>query len=305
MAEGHSRFPEFERLLEKKLPSVYHEESFLGFFSAIGILISIIGVFVLLFGQDIHSWVSALGLLIFFFGFLVLIVSILRGLSDRRKYRFQGLSRFLISDAIMYIDSQIVPSGVFESTDSGHDSTAFSNSWLVSKREKFIIFMKATAGLISWPSEIVEPIEHDIKNNQERLPVFITAIIAIFIVLVLPNYFLLMSEVFMLVIIGLFLLICCTIQWPFAAGYIVFRNWFFFRGGWILDVRRSDSIQLEESLTEILSLLQSQFPYPLRFFFIKEYPLLTYTGRIETADVGVRLREAVLYPSDTAIGTTC
>jgi ABC-type multidrug transport system fused ATPase/permease subunit len=299
MVEGKARFPEFEKYLERGGFSVYHEDSLLDYRSFTGILITIIGVFFVIFTSPYNSDYVVLAILPSIFGFLLVIVSILMNKSNQHLYRYQGFSRHRISEAIMFIDSQLAQTKKSESTVPYHDNAPFSNYELISKRENFILFLKDTRGLITWPAELIIPIEKSLQNNQKHLSSFIATLVTIFVILVLATYFLLMSGFYWLVVVGVLLLVFCTIECPIASVIYMVKNKHVFKGEWIVDVRRSEFIQLEDSLKEIFSLLSSQFPYPLRFFLVHEYPQLEYTGRMKTTKSNVQLREAVLYPADT------
>ena len=63
-------------------------------------------------------------------------------------------------------------------------------------------------------------------------------------------------------------------------------------------MKKTDSIELEETLSEIFALLQTEYRYPLRFYLVKDYPQLKYTGRTKTSETLVQLKEAVFYPRD-------
>jgi hypothetical protein len=304
MVEGQTHFPEFEKYLERGSLSVYHEDSIFDYRSFIGILILFIGAFFIFFRSPDNYDFLILGTLLFSSGFLLLIASILMNRSKQKLYKYQGLSRHRISEAIMFIDARLLQPSVFDSTEPNHENVIFSSQELISKRDSFLLFLKSTEGLVTWPSELIHPIESELQNNQKNLPLYLAVSVIIFIILVLTNYFLLMAGNLLIVAMGFLLLISCTIQWPLAVVIITLKNMHVFRSEWILDVRRSDSIGLEESLIEIFSLLGSRFPFPLRFFVVKEYPPLTYTGRMKPSKSKVQLREAVLYPTNLAADTT-
>jgi hypothetical protein len=300
MVEGRARFPMFEKLLEGESTSVYHEELLVDRRIVVGVLIIIIGVVCLIFSTPGSPILFPLGLSLFLIGFLAILADIILNIFERRQYRFHGLSRMLMSKAIAYIDSQLTKSKDLVSTVPDDSNVAFSNYELISMRDDFIRFLESTTGLLTWPSDIITPIENDLQNNQRHLSTFVGVLVAIFIILVVSNYFLLISGSFWLVAIGLFLLVCCTIQCPIVSGGFMIKNRRMFRSDWIANVKRSDSIQLEESLTDIFSLLSSQFSYPLRLYVVKEYSQLTYTGRLKSTKSHIQLREAVLYPVDAA-----
>ncbi|MDH4214270.1 MAG: hypothetical protein OEV85_10145 [Candidatus Thorarchaeota archaeon] len=294
MVDGNSSFPEFERLLEKDARSVYHEDNLIDARFGIGMLLAVIGLTIILLGSSLSSFIS-LGLALITLGLLIMIATIMMNQSKQRKYKFYGLSRSLISEAIMYIDIQISQSKDSESSVRSDEIPQFSSSEIVSKRDKFLLFLRSTKGLITWPSETINPIEETLRINREKLPSFLTCLIVIFFVLAIATYFLLISGILLVVAIGLILLIC-TIQYPFTILQFLRKNLHVFKGEWISDVPRSEQIQLEESLNEIFSRLQSEFLYPLRFFVVREYPSLKYTGRMKTSSSLIRLKEAILYP---------
>jgi ABC-type multidrug transport system fused ATPase/permease subunit len=305
MVEGKTCFPEFEKYLERGSLSVYHEDSLFDYRSFIGILIVFIGAFFIFCRNPDNYDFLILGTLIFFFGFLLLIVSLLMSKSKQKLYKYQGLSRHRISEAIMFIDALLPQPSVFESTEPNHENAIFSSQEMISKRDSFLLFLKATKGLVTWPSELINRLEGELQNNQKNLPFCVATSVIVFIILVVINYFLLMSGNLLIVVLGFLLFISCTIEWPLAVVIITLKNRHVFKGEWILDVRKSDSIGLEESLLEIFSLLGSYFPFPLRFFVVKEYPQLTYTGRMKPSKSLIQLREAVLYPTNSAANTTC
>jgi multisubunit Na+/H+ antiporter MnhG subunit len=293
MVEGYSDFPEFEKLLEKESPSVYHEEYLLDKRVGIGIILSIIGIIVIIFSSS--NLCTYIGLGIILIGFLTATTCIVINRLKQRRYTFQGLSRNLISKAIMFIDLQLSKLKTIESTVPHHENLPYSYLELNSMRESFILFLKSTKGLITWPIEIINPMEDSLRKNRKQLPTFLTTLVVMFFILVLSCYFLLASGFFLLVAVGLILL-SCTIPYPFYVPIYMIKRMYLFKDDWITDVSRSDSISLEESLLRIFSLLGSKFPFPLRFHLMGEYQLLEYTGRTKSSSTHVILKEAVLYP---------
>ncbi len=303
MVAGHSRFPKFEKYLARGSLSVYHEDSLFDYRSFIGLLITLVGVFSIFALHPDNYDFLVLGTLFSFFGFLILVASLLMNKSKQSQYRYHGLSRNRISDAVTFIDSQIAQSKDSVSTVPYRNNTVLSPSEIITKRESYLLFLKDTRGLITWPADVIIPLENDLQKNRKSLSTFVATLVLIFAILVLSNYFLLMSGTLWVVVVGFLLLISCTIQCPIFSAFFLMKNMHMFKGEWIIDVRRSESIQLEDSLKEIFSLLHSQFPYPLRFYVVHEYPQLMYTGRTKVAKSHFQLREAVLYPSDTAYDT--
>ena len=304
MAEGHSRFPEFEKNLARKRLSVYHEDSLFDYRSFFGILVMLVGAFFIFFGNPDNYDFFVVGTLLFFAGLSILAASLLMNKSKQSLYRYHGLSRHRISDAITFIDSRIAQSKDADSTIPCQKKEVLSPTDFVAKRESYFLFIKDTRGLITWPSEIITPLENDLEKNRKSLSSFVVALIVIFIILVLSTYFLIMSGTLWLVVVGFFLLASCTIQCPIFSAFFLMKNMYMFKGEWIADVRRSESIQLEDTLKEIFSLLSSQFPYPLRFHVAHEYPQLMYTGRTKANKSHIQLKEAVLYPSISDVFTT-
>jgi len=303
MVEGYADFPEFERLIEEGSSTVYHEVLQYEWDQIIGIFVAIFSLFPLGFSylklypimqdsiiQSIGLMVSLIGVIIFLRGF-VLHHRLLR------KYRYQGLSRNIISDAITYIDSQLAISEEFKKGASSQRNIPYSTTKFLTMREQFVIFIKSTAGLISWPSEIINNIELDLNYRRKGLRILFAFLVFFFFILAIASYYLLTSGELYLELLGLipaFLLL----QSAYHELRILQKSPHKFKIDWIAQVKKTDSIELEETLSEIFALLQTEYRYPLRFYLVKDYPQLKYTGRTKTSETLVQLKEAVFYPRD-------
>jgi preprotein translocase subunit SecE len=166
-------------------------------------------------------------------------------------------------------------------------------------RRKFQKLVKSTIGLITWPSKLIDELEREIQEEKKNLRPCLITVFLFFLVMSVITYYantlggwLLFTPV---------LLFICSFQIIILYFRDLYNRAHIFRGNWIHQVQKSESIQLEETIDEIFNLLQSEFPYPLRFYFTGEYPKLTYTGRTVTSYAFNPLKEAVFYPQNVLL----
>ena len=301
MDERYSTFHEFERLLDKENSIVYHEVFQYDLDKLVGILLAVFGTLPLGFiGLELYpimqnSMIVPIGLIVSCIGVIVFMRGFVLHRQLMRDYRYRGLSRNTISDAIIYIDSQLAMADEFNKDAPHSENIPYSIAEFARRRRQFIILIKSTAGAITWPSEVISLIEADVKNNRKGLPRLFVFLSAIIFVLTLVGYFMETSGEFYLAVLGL-IPIYCILMFVYFPLRMYTSDPHMFREDWLPQVQKSESIQLGESLNEVFALLNSEYEYPLRFHLVKEYPQLKYTGRAKTSDTHVRLKEAVLYP---------
>lgn len=295
MAEGQTRFPEFERRLEKEHPVVYHEEIEQRADIPIGICAACLGVLLFVLSSFTMDVFQTLGLVVSIVGILLIVRGFALYRLNLRSYTYRGLDRETITGAIEYIDARIAKPEELESPAPYHDKIAIPSFELGSKSAEFAKLVRSTAGLITWPSYFIKGIEEDFQNVRRKLPRIAVFLLTLFFVSALAIYYTLALGGLYLIFPALWTLFC-TLQISYQFLRSVFGNVYFPDQDWLDQVLQTESTQLEKSLDEIFNLLQSEFPHPLRFHLVKEYPQLKYTGRTKTGFTLVRLREAVLYP---------
>jgi hypothetical protein len=297
MVEGQESFPEFERLLEKEYPSVYQEEWEHEPALFIGLFLIFLSSFPFLFLGISSGIIQVLGLLLSFLGTIIFFFGLVSHERKRRKYLFRGLSRKTISEAIMFIDALLARPEDLDSPAPYHDQAPIKSYEVVIRKPAFILLVKSTAGLVTWPSDRIDEITAELREKEKRVPallVFLTIVISI--MLFIAIFWLVASGnpgFLVLVLIP----ILCLFQLAYYIINPLYRSYFLFKGNWLQQVRTSESISLEESLEETIALLQTDYIYPLRFYLLKEYPVLKYTGRKKTGYTLIRFKEAVLYPA--------
>jgi len=195
----------------------------------------------------------------------------------------------------MYLDARIVPPDELESSAPYLERLVYSEYDLGMKKREFLRFVKATTGQILWSSDLVCEVKSEINEmNQDLRPCSILFLVTS-VILFLGAYFFstisFLVELAILPIIGILYI-------AFYFFVYVIIDLHLFTDGWTENILESDSVQLEQSMVEILSLLQSNFSFPLRFHLAKEYPILVYTGLTQTTRTLVKLKEAILYPKN-------
>jgi hypothetical protein len=293
--DGEGQFPEFEKLLKKGIPSIYHEEVIHIQELFIGMVIASFGFILSFLFSHVSNLVPAIGLLVMIIGIALILNGTLKYVSRRRQYRFQNLSRKTISESIMYLDARAFPSKRLES-DVPYDLVLHPSFYNPQKfRKVFRSFAISTRGQITWPSSILDEFRWDAKEAKDGFrPCSVTFFGLTIIFLVIIVYILsLAGWVLMLttVVLGY-----CVLQGTYMYLRYLFDNKSLFMDSWIDELVASESVELEESIHQIFNLLQAKFPYPFRFYIRGEYPQLVYTGREVTSPDKIRLKEALLYP---------
>jgi hypothetical protein len=298
MVEGYTQFPEFEKSLEKEALSVYHEEWNQESIMSIGVSFIALGLLPGFLTRFSKNDALFTGLIFSTIGIVIILIPPVMKRTKWSMYSFRGLSRKTISDSIMFLDSKLAQPDELESTAPYHEKeplTSFQYSKMKLELPKFI---KSTTGLITWPSELISEFKMELEDDRHRFPGFIICIVTILLIPLVAMYFMYTSGSDVLLVfayISLFIILQVTCNIP----QILISNLYMFNNEWLSYVRTSQTCQLEESLNEIFTLLHSEFPHPLRFYLVREYPLLKYTGRTKTSNTLVRLKEAVLYPLDS------
>lgn len=295
--EGKTEFPEFERLLEKESPVVYHEEYHHQIRLFIGPFIAVIGTMPLSLFRMTWGELQTFGLVVFLLGVILTIRSLVLYRSQIKEYSYNGLSRKTITEAIMFLDTRFVqPEKIVQVVPFLKKMVLSSYKFGRFKRE-FYKFVESTTGLITWPSRLIDKFEMDIQDAKKGLrPISITFLLVLPVISVVTIYLSRFGGWTLLIAIvpsGY-----CFFWSIFSFFHYLYDNAPMFRSNWIHQVLKSESIQLEETIDAIFNLLQSEFPYPLRFHLTGEYPQLTYTDRTKTSHTRVSLKEAVLYPQN-------
>ena len=296
VVEGENRFPKFERWLQKEYPSAYEEEIYHRSEWPIGILLTTFGFFPWVLSNFAFGPIQIVGLGASLFGIIVIIAGLVRYRLKLEHYRYHGLTRMTISDAIMSLDAHIVTPDEVELLAPYYEKPEPLRSERVAKRFALTKFIKNTAGLIEWPSDFIIHMKENLKHEEKQLRTFSISFVVFLLIPITMTYYFLTSGSFFFISLYFAPLAFCIAE--VAYGY--FRNLsnhsYLFRGNWLLDVVTSESVRLEETMVRILNLLHLEFQYPLRFYLSREYPLLTYTGRTKTTLTLARLKEAILYP---------
>ena len=294
--EGDSRFPKFERWLEKEYPSVYEEEFYHRSDVPAGILLAVFGWYPWLLTGFTLGAVQILGLIAALFGILLLLRACVMYRLQLKRYSYNGLTRNAITDAITFLDSRIVQPDELESPAPYHQKSVDSNYNLGMEERNYLRFIRSTAGLFVWPSSIISEIKLCI-SRMKRVTFRSSALFLLTsIIFLLWLYF----DVAVNVLIGFGII---------PIYLILYSSYYYFQyvikdlplliEEWIQDIPVSDSVQLQEVMNDILNRLHSDFPFPLRFHLASNYHLLVYTGRTKTTFKLIRLKEAILYPKRT------
>jgi hypothetical protein len=195
----------------------------------------------------------------------------------------------------MYLDSRIVQPEKLVSVVPYHEKIAISSNKLETYKGEFQKFVICTPGLITWPSDLVDELEMEVGEARSDVRPCTLAFLVLLIVTSASTYYILTLDSLWVWLIAV--VVPLGLLAIYAYIMYLFENIHLFRSSWIHDIKKSDSIQIEDTIGEILDLLQTKFPCPLRFYLTGDYSQLTYTGKTKTSDTLVRLKEAILYPT--------
>jgi hypothetical protein len=220
----------------------------------------------------------------------------MRGGSDLKQHNFQKLSQSTIADAIMYLEARFAGLEMLVSVVPWHEKMALSSSSIEKYKREFQKLVISTTGLITWPSALINELEKDVGDAQHDVRPCTLAFLALLIAISAITYYILTLE-------SLWVWLIAVPPFGFSLIYVyimfLFQTTHLFGFNRIHDIKKSDSIQLEDTIGAIFDLLQTEFSTPLRLYVIGDYSQLIYTGRTKTSDTLVRLKEAILYPKLT------
>jgi hypothetical protein len=295
VVEGENRFPKFERWIEKEYPSVYEEEIYHRVEWPIGILLTVFGLLPWLLSNFALGPIQIVGLGASLFGIIVIIAGLVRYRQKLEHYRYRGLTRKTISDAIISLDAYIVKSDEIVSAAPYHGETKLSSYDRGMKRSDLIKLIRNTSGLVEWPSDFIVNIKKELEREHKVFRRCSVTTLVILFLIISVVYYLAASEEILLWLLFAPLLVCIG-EVIFSYLQVLYTQSYLFQGDWLQNVLVSNSVQLDESMIMLLNLLHSEFQLPLRFYLGREYSLLHYTGRTKTTFTLARLKEAVLYP---------
>jgi hypothetical protein len=296
--EGNGQYPEFEKLLRKGIPSVYHEEIIHINELIIGTVILVFGFIMFYIFSDVSSLVPIIGSLAVIIGIALTLHGLRKYFSLRRKYRFQNLSRKTISECIMYLDARVFPSKRLDSRvpyDLALHPSFYNPEKFCKEFREFVI---GTRDQVTWPIRIIDQFRWDVKVAKQGFRPCSMAFFGLTFILILVLAFLFTLSIwpwmFAIVLLGY-----CTLQGIYMYIRYLIDNKSLLRDSWIDELVSSETVELEDSIHQIFEQLQAEFPYPFRFYLSGEYPQLVYTGREVTSPQNTSLKEAVLYPKLT------
>jgi hypothetical protein len=292
--EGKTEFPDFERLIEKEIPIVYHEEYYHQMRLFIGPSIAVLGILPLFLFRMTWGELQTFGLVATLFGIILTIRSFVLYRSLHREYSYKGVSRQTITEAIMFLDLRFVQPEKPKSPVSVLMKLRLYRYDLGMFRRKFHKLVICTIGLITWPSKLIDELEREVQDEKKTLRPCLITVLLFFLVISIITYFANTLGGWLLFIPVL--LFICSFQTIISYFRYLYDRKHMYRGNLIHQVQKSESIQLEETIDEIFNILQSEYLYPLRFYLTGEYPKLTYTGRTVTSYAFNPLKEAILYP---------
>lgn len=265
----------------------------------IGVLLTFFGFYPWILSNLFLGTFQIIGLAISFFGIILLLRAYVLHRLQLKQCSFRGLSRKTITSAIIFIDSKIFKQKELELPIPDYRTSTNSGSTARMHESKIAKFIKSTAGLIVWPSEFINEIKQDLEKMKKRIHFYSATLLVLFLISLSMTYNPFTSGELTL----LFFFLCVplaifTFQGMFFYLRFIFEYSYFFKDNWASDILSSESIQLEETMIEILNRLQTEFQYPLRFYLGREYSHLVYTGRTKIIPTLGLLKEAVLYPQD-------
>jgi hypothetical protein len=295
MVKGQGSFPEFERLLEKERPLVYHEEY--DHFSelSVGLLLVSVGITLFIIMESVSNFIHDISLLLPPIGAILCCRGLILNRLGRREYQFRGLSRTALSETVMYLDSKVAQPEELESIAPYHEGSTLSSFEQIKMQDALVRFVKNTIVVVTWPTGFILDIKGKMEKIKKRLAILPICVALLTLLLFAATYNALTSESQILVFfawsLGYLLLI--------SFGCIAQSLYYYARSpilGQSSRIITSGSQKIEDTLNEILALLHNEYNYPLRFYVAGAYPILEYTGRTKTSYSLVRLKEAVFYP---------
>jgi hypothetical protein len=296
MVEGQKSFPEFDMLLEKERPFVYHEEYDHLIGLGVGLLLVSVGIVLFIITESVSRILQIIGLLLLPIGAIFCCLGLIQNQLGRRKYQLRGLSRTALSETIMYLDSVIVQPEELESPAPYHDNIVLGSFEKIKITKGFVKFVNRTSGYITWPSDFVTGINENFEKINRRLALLPLCAIILSLLLLAAMYSFLTSKAANLVylgtglgFVGLYSIYCVAQSFYEYSRYPKLAN--------PNNLVVSSSKNIEDTLNDIFLLLQSEYHYPLRFYVTRVYPILEYTGRTKTSFTLIRLKEAVFYPT--------
>ncbi len=296
MVDGDSRFPEFEKYLSKNENRIsYPEDLPYSTELAAGLLSVSSGVTLFVISYSTASLVKYIGLFLVLSGIALCLIGFAKIRKKIRECGFRGLSRTTISKTIMYLDSIIVQPDELESPAPYHEASSLSSSEKSLAFDEVVNFIKQTSDIITWPLDFIIDTQRHSKWLKRRMILLVISAIVLSLGIGFGTYSALTSESAIIAFLGitLFYLFLVTLYCIFQSVYIYVRIPVLKK---TVDLNTSKMQKLEETLNEIFTLLQSDYSNPLRFYLVREYPQLVYTGRTKTSYALVRLKEAVFYP---------
>jgi hypothetical protein len=201
----------------------------------------------------------------------------------------------------MYLEARFVHPELLVSAVPYHEKMAISSGSIEKYKREFQKFAISTTGLITWPSALVDELEKDVGEAQHDVWPCTLAFLALLIVIPTALYYILTPDDFSSPWVWLIGVGPMGLSIVYAYIMFLFHTKHLFGFNQIHDIKKSDSIQPEDTVGEILDLFQTEFPTPLRLYVIGDYSQLTYTGMTKTSDTLVRLKEAILYPKLTEV----
>jgi len=289
LKEAHERFKAFLKRVMKGKGEVYEECGLPQYIIAAGAIMSFpTGMNLLFIGGDYLPGFHDVFMIIMVLGLLLLFAGILWWFHLTKSRSFRGIRRSCLSIALSYLEAKeagIKDIGMIVYPESPSQFAFLKLTGLSAAKRTLESLSKGT--LIQEDHTIaVEALEEEGKVTRMALCVVsVVLLIAVFPLVILAISG--MTGPFIFLLVGMVIIFLLMV-----AAYVNYRR-----------RKRVEHQILEESRDEpverfehILTLLRTEYNYPLRLLVVGNHQELLYTGRTFTTSTDVKMQEAVFLP---------
>jgi hypothetical protein len=293
---GHG---DFGRKVVGKSREAYDEQGSTMIFLGVGGIMTFMGVLTyFMFGAfSFMGGIQYLGVVFSIVGIPILLFGLYKYLKTRNSTRFYKLNRKNLTLLLSYFDQKAQGVSDFGSMTDTHAPSEYQAFGIVSLFMH--TFIRASIARLQyrapWPRQEVERVWETRSSYPKYESVGIVSSSIIFVLVyqwfssIDSTYF---PDILKLVFLGLIGFIILSVVWAFIFYYIEKRA--------LTEViglmQGIDDVTYLETLTALIDLFIAEFPMPLRVLFIGNYPNISYTGRTLYTTTGIELREAVIIP---------
>ncbi|MCF2137876.1 MAG: hypothetical protein K9W43_11650 [Candidatus Thorarchaeota archaeon] len=229
-------------------------------------------------------------------GIPALLYGVYNSVIEFQNYRFHGLSRRNLGNVLGFLDLREIGD-----TEIGRVSDPYVpyeiRALMINRIQSIMVLRTAIihlGNLVTWPKSLLDRVWKS-RSSYPKLELVGVFIVSMLLIVIHNDFSVLDSDIFPISPKLLFELLIGFL-FVLAILSIVFYYHDKRRLADILqEPSRHDSTN-QDTLIELIRLLKSQFPFPLRIYVINSYPEVVYTGRSFVTTEGVEFREAIIIP---------